>query len=61
MKIGWTATAGSIYGVQASSNLPAGAWFNVPGSTFTATVSGVVGYTNQSNDRMLFFRPIRNP
>lgn len=61
VKIGWTATAGSIYGVQASSNLPAGAWFNVPGSTFTATVSGVVGYTNQSNDRMLFFRSIRNP
>jgi subtilisin family serine protease len=60
--IGWMGTAGGVYAVQASSNLPSGpAWFTVPGSIFTATVDGVVGYTNTTTDPMLFFRPVLNP
>ncbi len=59
--IGWQGTAGDVYGVEASSNLPSGTWVPVPGSVFTANVDGVVGYTNTLDGRKWFFRPVRYP
>lgn len=59
--MGWPVTAGGIYGVQVSSNLPSGVWDILPGTVFTATVDGVTGYTNVGPDRILFFRPVEDP
>jgi len=57
----WMGTNGGVYGVQASSNLSSGVWFPVPESVFTATVNGVVGFTNTLPNPLLLFRPVRYP
>lgn len=57
----WLGRAGAIYAVQSSSNLPSGVWGTVPGAVFTATVDGVMGYTNTMDETLQFFRPVRMP
>ncbi|MDY0148844.1 MAG: S8 family serine peptidase, partial [Kiritimatiellia bacterium] len=57
----WLGRAGAIYTVQSSSNLPSGEWGAVPGAVFTATVDGVMGYTNTMDEPLQFFRPVRIP
>jgi sugar lactone lactonase YvrE len=59
--IRWPGRAGAIYAVKSSTNLPSGVWVTVPGSIFTATVDGVMGYTNTMDESLQFFRPVRIP
>ena len=59
--VGWTGLAGEVYAVQSSSNLPSHIWMTVPGSVSTASVNGLIVFTNMMDEQKLFFRPVRIP
>jgi hypothetical protein len=60
----WKGGLDVVYQVEANTNLVEGAGWNLlPGSTFTAGVSGTLGFTNAMPDgyAIRFFRPVRLP
>lgn len=59
--LSWLASTGEVFSVETTTNLLSGAWLLLPGSTFTSTIDGVVGYTNllYGGESLLFYRPVR--